>query len=54
MDWAKQKCSSCYESSWRWIEYIYLSYFGENRTSYGIKGKSLFVFLAVRVLVMDE
>jgi hypothetical protein len=37
MDWARQKCSSCYDSSWRWVEDTYLSYFGENRTSYGIK-----------------
>ncbi|KFZ14748.1 hypothetical protein V502_05917 [Pseudogymnoascus sp. VKM F-4520 (FW-2644)] len=37
MDWAKQKCSSYYDSSWRWIEDTYLAYFGENRTSYGIK-----------------
>ncbi|OBT64828.1 hypothetical protein VE03_06409 [Pseudogymnoascus sp. 23342-1-I1] len=37
MDWAKQKCSTYYDSSWRWIEDTYLAYFGENRTSYGIK-----------------
>ena len=54
MDWADQKCSSCYESSWRWIEDTYLSYFGENRTSYRSKGKSLSVFAAVRVLVTDK
>lgn len=46
MDWAKQKCSSYYDSSWRWIEDTYLSYFGENRTSYGIKGNSFSKFFA--------
>jgi hypothetical protein len=25
---------------WLWIEDTYLKYFGENRTSYGVKGKS--------------
>ena len=46
MDWAKQKCSSYYDSSWRWIEDTYLAYFGENRTSYGIKGERFPTFLA--------
>ncbi|TVY39164.1 hypothetical protein LOCC1_G004809 [Lachnellula occidentalis] len=26
--------SSYYESGWRWVENTYLSWFGENRTSY--------------------
>jgi len=29
--------SQYYDSSWRWIEDTYLKYFGENRTSYGVK-----------------
>jgi hypothetical protein len=31
-----------YEEGWRWIEDTYLKYFGENRTSYGVKGKLTF------------
>lgn len=31
-----------YQSSWHWIEDTYLKYFGENRTSYGVKGIQLF------------
>jgi len=33
----QKKKSSYYESSMRWVENTYLSWFGENRTSYGIK-----------------
>jgi len=33
MEWARAK----YDSTWRWIEDTYLAYFGENRTSYGVK-----------------
>jgi len=29
--------SSYYESTMRWVENTYLNWFGENRTSYGIK-----------------
>jgi len=29
--------SRYYDSSWWWIEDTYLKYFGENRTSYGVK-----------------
>jgi len=29
--------SQYYDSMWHWIEDKYLNYFGENRTSYGIK-----------------
>ncbi|TVY22187.1 hypothetical protein LHYA1_G009031, partial [Lachnellula hyalina] len=32
-----EKSTSYYESTMRWIENTYLSWFGENRTSYGIK-----------------
>lgn len=40
MDPTQQKkswYSQYYDSSWHWIEDMYLKYFGENRTSYGIK-----------------
>jgi hypothetical protein len=33
--------SRYYDAGWRWIEDTYLKYFGENRTSYGVKSKSL-------------
>jgi len=33
----KRFYSRYYDSSWRWIEDTYLKYFGENRTSYGVK-----------------
>jgi len=33
----KGNSSSYYESTWRWVENTYLNWFGENRTSYGIK-----------------
>ncbi|TVY32435.1 hypothetical protein LCER1_G009370 [Lachnellula cervina] len=33
----KNSNSSYYESTMRWVENTYLSWFGENRTSYGIK-----------------
>ncbi|TVY12880.1 hypothetical protein LARI1_G009087 [Lachnellula arida] len=33
----KNADSSYYESTMRWVENTYLSWFGENRTSYGIK-----------------
>jgi len=29
--------SRYYDAGWRWIEDTYLKYFGENRTSYGVK-----------------
>ncbi|TVY32783.1 hypothetical protein LSUB1_G007657 [Lachnellula subtilissima] len=32
-----EKSNSYYESTMRWIENTYLSWFGENRTSYGVK-----------------
>jgi len=46
MDLAKQNSlqpedkawySQYYDSTWRWVEDTYLKYFGENRTSYGVK-----------------
>jgi hypothetical protein len=54
MDWARQKCSSYYDSSWRWIEDTYLAYFGENRTSYGIKGENSPKIFAFGLLGMKE
>ncbi|TVY84741.1 hypothetical protein LSUE1_G000632 [Lachnellula suecica] len=33
----EKKQDSYYESGMRWIENTYLSWFGENRTSYGVK-----------------
>jgi hypothetical protein len=41
MEWARKKSNEYYDSTWRWIEDTYLAYFGENRTSYGVKGKAL-------------
>jgi len=32
-----EKRNSYYESTMRWIENTYLKWFGENRTSYGVK-----------------
>ncbi|KAH8586762.1 hypothetical protein B0O99DRAFT_643585 [Bisporella sp. PMI_857] len=37
MDSAKKTSNSYYDATWRWIEDTYLKYFGENRTSYGVK-----------------
>lgn len=37
----KKKSDSYYDKAWHWIEDTYLKYFGENRTSYGVKGTSL-------------
>jgi len=37
MEWTRNKSKECYDSTWRWIEDTYLTYFGENRTSYGVK-----------------
>jgi len=37
MDWARQTSKPYYDSTMRWIEDTYLKYFGENRTSYGVK-----------------
>ncbi len=34
----KTKSDGYYDRAWRWIEDTYLKYFGENRTSYGVKG----------------
>jgi hypothetical protein len=34
----KSATSSYYNSAMRWIEDTYLAWFGENRTSYGVKG----------------
>jgi hypothetical protein len=34
----KKKSDGYYDKAWRWIEDTYLKYFGENRTSYGVKG----------------
>lgn len=36
--------SEYYDASWRWVEDTYLKYFGENRTSYGTKGKSFYFY----------
>ncbi|KAG9236845.1 hypothetical protein BJ875DRAFT_455339 [Amylocarpus encephaloides] len=33
----KSATSSYYDSVWRWVEDTYLSWFGENRASYGVK-----------------
>ena len=38
MNSMKKKSDSYYDKAWRWIEDTYLKYFGENRTSYGVKG----------------
>jgi len=35
----KKKSDTYYDKAWRWVEDTYLKYFGENRTSYGVKGK---------------
>jgi hypothetical protein len=35
---AKKNSDGYYDRAWRWIEDTYLKYFGENRTSYGVKG----------------
>jgi len=35
----QEKKNSYYESTMRWIENTYLSWFGENRASYGVKGQ---------------
>ena len=43
-EWAKAKCDEYYKAIWRWIEDTYLKYFGENRMSYGIKGKAFKIF----------
>jgi len=37
MESAHKKSNSYYDSALRWIEDTYLAYFGENRTSYGVK-----------------
>lgn len=37
----KKSSDSYYDKTWRWIEDTYLKYFGENRTSYGVKGEFL-------------
>ena len=37
--WAKAKGAEYYDGGWRWIEDTYLKWFGENRTSYAVKGK---------------
>jgi len=37
MDSKRDKSNSYYNSAMRWIEDTYLKYFGENRTSYGVK-----------------
>jgi hypothetical protein len=41
MEGMKRKSNSYYDSAWRWIEDTYLKYFGENRTSYAVKGRFL-------------
>ncbi|PMD48807.1 hypothetical protein L207DRAFT_413493 [Hyaloscypha variabilis F] len=33
----KKNSDGYYDRAWRWIEDTYLKYFGENRTSYGVK-----------------
>jgi hypothetical protein len=47
MNSMKKKSDSYYDKAWRWIEDTYLKYFGENRTSYGVKGALNFPFLLV-------
>jgi len=37
MEGMKKKSDTYYDKAWRWIEDTYLKYFGENRTSYGVK-----------------
>jgi len=37
MNSMKKKSDSYYDKAWRWVEDTYLKYFGENRTSYGVK-----------------
>jgi len=37
MDSTRDKSNGYYNSAMRWIEDTYLKYFGENRTSYGVK-----------------
>jgi len=37
MEWTREKSSEYYNSTMRWVEDTYLKYFGENRTSYGVK-----------------
>ncbi|KAE9376658.1 hypothetical protein N431DRAFT_435908 [Stipitochalara longipes BDJ] len=37
MNSIKTKSDGYYDRAWRWIEDTYLKYFGENRTSYGVK-----------------
>ena len=32
------KSDGYYDRAWRWVEDTYLKYFGENRTSYAVKG----------------
>ena len=42
MEGMKRKSDSYYDTAWRWIEDTYLKYFGENRTSYAVKGRGFF------------
>jgi hypothetical protein len=43
LDPTEKKDKGIYNSTMRWIEDTYLKYFGENRTSYGVKGLSSYV-----------
>jgi hypothetical protein len=45
MERMKKKSDTYYDKAWRWVEDTYLKYFGENRTSYGVKGMWLKGFL---------
>jgi hypothetical protein len=38
MEAASAKSTSYYNAAWQWVEDAYLKFFGENRTSYGVKG----------------
>jgi hypothetical protein len=48
----KRTGNTYYDSMWRWIEDTYLKYFGENRTSYGVKGLSTFVLVTAAFLLL--
>ena len=51
-----KKEDTYYEATMRWIEDTYLKYFGQNRTSYGIKGKQpvFTCFILVNILARWE
>lgn len=41
MEWTRQKYNSYYDAYMPWLEDKYLAWFGENKTSYTVKGLSL-------------